>query len=65
MITKLKDLNFRVTLWIHPFISCKSFQFIDYWRRGLLIHMNILPSLIDLIIERSRFLQLIFDDIPL
>jgi hypothetical protein len=62
MITKLKSLNFRVTLWIHPFISCKSFRFIDFWRRGLLIHMNILSSLIDLIIERSRFLQIIFDD---
>jgi alpha-glucosidase (family GH31 glycosyl hydrolase) len=62
MITKLKELNFRVTLWIHPFISCKSFQFIKYWRRGLLINMNILSSLINLIIEHNHFLQLIFDD---
>jgi len=61
MITKLKELNFRVTLWIHPFISCKSFQFINYWRRGLLINMNIFSSLIDLIIERNRLLQFIFD----
>ncbi|UJR31861.1 hypothetical protein I4U23_019335 [Adineta vaga] len=62
MIEKLKELNFRVTFWIHPFLSCKSFQFIDYWRRGLLINMNILPTLIDSIVERSRFLQLVFDD---
>jgi alpha-glucosidase (family GH31 glycosyl hydrolase) len=62
MITKLKELNFRVTLWIHPFISCKSFRFIDYYRRGLLINMNILSSLIDLVVERSHFLQLVFDD---
>jgi len=62
MIAKLKKLNFRVTLWVHPFISCKSFRFIDYWRRGLLINMNILSSLIDVIVERSHFLQLIFDN---
>ncbi|CAM4741561.1 unnamed protein product [Rotaria magnacalcarata] len=62
MISKLKQLNFRVTLWIHPFISCKSYLFIDYWRRGLLINMNILSSLLDLIIERSAFLQIVFDD---
>jgi hypothetical protein len=62
MITELKELNFRVTLWIHPFISCKSLQFIHYWRRGLLINTSILSSLIDLIIERNHLLQLIFDD---
>ncbi|CAF1086019.1 unnamed protein product [Adineta steineri] len=62
MIIELKKLNFRVTLWIHPFISCNSYQFIDYWRRNLLINMNIIPSIIELIIERSRFLQVVFDD---
>jgi hypothetical protein len=62
MITKLKELNFRVTLWIHPFISCKSFKFINYWHRGLLINMNIFSSLIDFIIEHNRFLQFIYDD---
>ncbi|CAF3721591.1 unnamed protein product [Rotaria sp. Silwood1] len=62
MIKKLKELNFRVTLWIHPFISCKSYQFINYWRRGLLINMNIISSLFDLIIEHNKFLQIIFDN---
>ncbi|CAF1009773.1 unnamed protein product [Rotaria sordida] len=62
MIKKLKKYNFRVTLWIHPFISCKSLQFINYWRRGLLMNMNILSSLFDLIIEHSYFLQIVFDD---
>ena len=42
-------------------MSCKSYQFINYYRRGLLIKMNILSSLIDLILERSSLLQLIFD----
>lgn len=63
MIRRLKELNFRVTLWVHPFVSCKSFQFVDYYRRGLLINMNVIPRLIELIIERSRFLQLVFDDL--
>lgn len=62
MITRLKSLNFRVTLWIHPFVSCKSFRFIDYWRRGLLIKTNILSSIFDFIIEKSHFLQIVFDD---
>lgn len=65
MIKKLKELNFRVTLWVHPFISCKSYLFLDYWRQGLLINMNILSSLVNLIIEQSCFLQIIFDDILL
>ncbi|CAF0877580.1 unnamed protein product [Adineta ricciae] len=63
LIKRLKELNFRVTFWIHPFVSCHTFKFIDYWRRGLLINMNILPILIDSLIERSRLLQLVFDDI--
>ena len=63
MVSKLKALNFRVTLWIHPFVSCHSLQFWRYWRRGLLVNMNVLSSIVDLIVERSRFLQLIYDDI--
>jgi len=59
---KLKELNFRVILWIHPFIWCKSFQFIHYWRRGVLINTSILSSTINLITERSHSLQLTFDD---
>ncbi len=62
MIMKLKELNFRVILWIHPFIWCKSFQFIHYWRRGVLINTSILSSMINLITERSHSLQLTFDD---
>jgi hypothetical protein len=53
MIMKLKELNFRAIIWIHPFIWCKSFQFIHYWRRGVLINTSILSSTINLITERS------------
>ena len=62
MITKLKELNFRVTLWVHPFVSCRSLQFVHYWRRGFLIPLNIFSSSLNLLTERSRFLQVIFDD---
>lgn len=63
MIKSLKELNFRVTLWIHPFISCKSLKFLQYWRRGLLINLNIFSSLFNLILERNNFLQILFDDL--
>jgi myogenesis-regulating glycosidase len=62
MITKLKELNFRVTLWIHPFVSCHSWQFFRYWRRDLFIPLNIVSSIIDILVERSRALQWIFDE---
>ena len=38
-------------------------RFFHYWRRGLLIKTSILSNLCDLIIERSRYLQSIFDDL--
>ena len=63
LIQKLKELDFRVTLAVHPLISCRSARFFQYWRRGLLINTSILSNLSDLIIEQSRFLQSIFDDI--
>lgn len=63
MIQKLKELNFRVTLWIHPFISCKSFQFIKYWYHGLLINFNLFSSLFHFILEQNNFLREIFDDL--
>ena len=62
MIRKLKELNFRVTLWVHPFVSCRSIQFVRYWRRGFLMPLNILSSFLNLFVERSRFLQAIVDD---
>lgn len=58
----MKELDFRVTLAVHPLISFRSARFYQYWRRGLLINTSILSNLFDLIIEQSRFLQSIFDD---
>ena len=63
MIGKLKSMNFRVTVWIHPFVSCHTWRFVQYWRRGLLIRVDLISSLMNLLLERSRYLQTIFDQI--
>jgi myogenesis-regulating glycosidase len=63
LIRKLKALNFRVTVWVHPFVSCRAWQFLHYWRRGLLVRVNILSSILDFLSEKSRIFQLILDDV--
>ncbi|CAF0749887.1 unnamed protein product [Didymodactylos carnosus] len=64
MIDQLKQMNFRVTFWIHPFLSIKATKlFIQMWYKGLLINMDLFSSIINLLTERFQILQVVLHDL--
>lgn len=63
MIEKLKSLDFRVTMWIHPFVSCRSRKFIEFYRRGFLIQVDLVSTLIDFLLQYLPRCEMIIDEL--